>query len=38
MQKDMQKNMQKETPNAIQTDPDMIQTDPGNKLKNCRAN
>ena len=26
--KDMQKDMQKESPNAIQTDPDMIQTDP----------
>lgn len=29
---------EEEIPNAIQTDPDMIQTVPGNKLKNCRAN
>ena len=29
---------EEEVPKAIQTDPDMIQTDPGNKLKNCRAN
>lgn len=30
--------MQKEIPNAIQIVPEVIQTDPGNKLKNYRAN
>ncbi len=29
---------EEEIPKAIQTVPEVIQTDPGNKLKNCRAN